>query len=90
MPRLPHWWAWKIHRGHPAIRGPRNSEQEAYREGMAYLGGDFEVVMLYTVDPKRAKGEIADIILRKTQNLDLALSRVRHQPIEDISEGEGQ
>jgi hypothetical protein len=88
MARLPYWWAWKIYRGKPIRRGPYNSEQEAYREGMRDLGGDFEVVVLDTRDSKVAKHKIADIILRRTQNLELALSRQGRQPIK--GEGETQ
>jgi hypothetical protein len=87
MARLPYWWAWKIHRGHPVIRGWYPDEATANREGMRDLRGDFEVTMLYTRDPDRARGIIKDMILRRSQNLDLALSRVRHQPIK--GEGEG-
>jgi hypothetical protein len=69
-------------------RGPYNDEFEANERGMVELGGDFQVVKLPTRDSSRAKAMIAEIILQKSKDLDLALMRQHRQPVEKWDKGE--
>lgn len=77
-----YYWVWCTKGGTPVILSPAyTDEEEANRVGFTRLQGNFEVLPLTSRDRREATRRIKRIILDRTNNLEEALKRARHQEV---------
>ena len=75
-----YFWVWAIHEGKIVVfPPPYNTEGEASEYGFRHLGSNFEIAKLTTRDVAKATRTIKRTVFDRTNNLDLALQRARHE-----------
>ncbi len=72
------WYAWTVKDNHVLVFGWYKSEEEAYADLRPKLR-DFEVIELQTIDKREATRKIKKMVFDRTENLELALQRAKHQ-----------